>query len=142
MFFSTFFLLKYNAIISNPELLSRIRNYNLEKSNISSTLKTQASYLFLHRFFIFTPQRWIISITWELRTYSKKAIFLCTISVGMNCRDGFNTLLFTEQQEHELLRFVLMIRSHDISKIIGIITHDSFFTDYSFFSLIIVFYRL
>ena len=47
--------------------------------------------------------------------------FFCTISVGMNCRDGSNTLLFTEQRDDELLRLTLMIRSHDISKIIDFI---------------------
>ena len=47
--------------------------------------------------------------------------FFCTISVGMNCRDESNTVLFTEQQEHQLLRLVFMIWSHDISKIIDFI---------------------
>ena len=47
--------------------------------------------------------------------------FFCTISVGMNCRDVSNTLLFTEQQEYQLLRLVFMIWSLDISKIIDFI---------------------
>ena len=40
--------------------------------------------------------------------------FFSIISVGMNCRDGSNTFLFTEQQKHQLIRFVLMIWLHDI----------------------------
>ena len=46
---------------------------------------------------------------------SKKAVFFCTISVGINCRDGSNTFLFTEQQDDQLIRFVLMIWSFNFS---------------------------
>ena len=51
----------------------------------------------------------------------KESDFFCTMFVGMNCRDGSSAFLFTEQQEHQLIPFVLMIRSHDISKIIDFI---------------------
>ena len=64
----------------------------------------------------------------------KESDFFCTISVGMNCRGGSNTFLFTEQQEHQLIRFVLMIWLHDISKIIDFILFPLqitvYFTDY------------
>ena len=67
----------------------------------------------------------------------KESDFFCTISMGMNCRDGSKTFLFTEQQEHQLVLFVLMIRSHDISKIIDFILLPPqiivYFTDYSLF---------
>ena len=110
-------------MISNPELLSRILNYNLEKNNISSTLKTEALH-FLRNFLSLTDQLHSsnyrkmtkISIRWELCTYSKKAIFF-TISVGMSCRGGSNTLLFTNKQYHQFLRLVLIIWSHDIFKL-------------------------
>ena len=56
-----------------------------------------------------------MSIRWELCARSKKAGIFCTISVEINCRDGSNTFLSTEQQEHQLLRFVLMTWSFNIS---------------------------
>ena len=78
-----------------------------------------------------------ISIRWELCARSQKAIFFCIISVGMNCRDGSNTSLFTEQQEQQLIRFALMIWLHNISKIIDFILFPLqiivYFTDYSLF---------
>ena len=78
-----------------------------------------------------------MSVRWELCTCSKKAKFFCTISVGMSCRIGSNTLLFTNQQEDQLLRLVLMIWSHDILKIIDFILFPLqilvYFTDYSLF---------
>ena len=52
----------------------------------------------------------------------------------MNCKDGSKTLVFTEQQEHQLILFVLMIWLHDISKIIDFILFPLqiivYFTDY------------
>ena len=123
--------LDFSAKISNVIKIGSniMTHYNLEsrtmiwkKNNISPILKTQTSYLLG----IFIPHRstswqqlsqwWKISIRWELGARSKKAIFFCTISVGMNCRDRSNTFLFTD-----LIRFVLMIWSHGISKIIDFI---------------------
>ena len=61
--------------------------------------------------------------------------FYCTISVGMNCRDGSDTFLFAEQQENQLIRLALMIWLHNISKIIDFILLPLqiivYFTDYS-----------
>ena len=79
-----------------------------------------------------------MSVRRELCTCSKKAKFFFTMSAGMNLRDGSKN---TEQQEHRLLRLVLMIWSHDISKIIDFILFPKkikfilqiivYFTDYS-----------
>ena len=72
---------------------------------------------------------------WELCTCWKKAKFFRTISVGMNRRNGSNTLLFTNQQLDQLLRLVFMIWSHDISKIVDFILFPLqilvYFRDYS-----------
>ena len=43
------------------------------------------------------------AITNEIR--QKKSILFCTISVGINRRDGSNTLLFTDQQYDKHPRF-------------------------------------
>ena len=63
--------------------------------------------------------------------------FFCIISVGMNCRDESNTFFITERQERLLIRFVLMIWLHDISKIVDFILFPPqiivYFTDYSLF---------
>ena len=61
----------------------------------------------------------------------KESFFFLTISVGMNCRDGSNTFLFTEQQEHQLLRLVLMIWSEIIDFILFPVQIIVYFTDYS-----------
>ena len=67
----------------------------------------------------------------------KESVFFCTISVGMNCRDGSNTFLFSELHEHQLIRFVLMIWLDDIPKIIDSILFPLeiivYFTDNSLF---------
>ena len=38
-----------------------------------------------------------------------QSIFFCKTSVGKKCRDGSNTLLFTDKQQDHLFRFVAMI---------------------------------
>ena len=73
----------------------------------------------------------------------RKRVFFCAISVGKNCRNGSNTLLFTNKQRDQLHRLVAIIQSQDVFKIIEHILFPLqivfFFTDYSSRFQIIVF---
>ena len=73
----------------------------------------------------------------------KESEFYFTISVGKNCKYGSNTLLLTDQREHQVLGLVVMIESHEIFKIMDFILFPLqivvFFTDYSSRFQIIVF---
>ena len=50
----------------------------------------------------------------EMVNMFKEGKNFCTISVGKNCKDGFNALLFTVKRYDHLLLLVVMIYSHDI----------------------------
>ena len=72
-----------------------------------------------------------------VRTFKESDFFL-TISAWKNCRDGSNTLLYTDQQQDQIHRLVAMIKSQDIFKII----EYTLFPDYSSRFQIVVFAQM
>ena len=66
-----------------------------------------------------------MSVRWELCTCSKKANFLCTISVGMNCRIGSDTLFYSS---FDFYLYILFVQFYLIfkEKFACILLHFSF----------------
>ena len=128
-------------IYNDTELLSRIRDNNLEKkkylvnSQDTGPLPLENFYRSQINLMAATIAK-IKNINQIGIVYIfKESNFFCTISVGMNCWDGSNTLLFTNKQyncfDNLIAWYLQNHRFYPIST-----------TDYSFFYNSKFFYRL